>query len=101
MTDRSKDVMRYVPASLRSPKLKIAPIKTLKATDKLSPELQIWLDEAVHLPVDERDTLATFGTTATLHTWTPEGMKVTPISAEEFYAAQDDDTALTGTPDKA
>lgn len=64
-------------------------MKELKPGDKLSPEFQIWIDEAATIPVhaldDLRNRLAAQGTAATMVTWNGASFEHTPITMEEFY----------------
>ncbi|WP_226019736.1 hypothetical protein [Novosphingobium sp. FKTRR1] len=57
--------------------------------DKLSPELQIWIDEASAIPSDALDSLRTRraadGTIATKVTWNGQQFEYTPITMAEFY----------------
>lgn len=91
MTDIEKAI-RYALQSLPSPKMKTAPIRVATGTYPKLPAPQVWHDEfetfADKLAIGF-DLGSTPASTAFCRmTWTPEGMKATPITEEEFYGLQ-------------
>ncbi|MCC6940465.1 MAG: hypothetical protein IT551_02470 [Novosphingobium sp.] len=97
--------LRYALQSLPSPKMKTAPIRVASGIFPKLAAPQVWHDE-LETFADKLAIGFDFGsvpasTAIGRFTWTPEGMKYTPISERDFYAAKDADTALTSLPNKA